>query len=158
MIRATFQDGTTLEISRDIANYSRVICEMLEDDESEIPTIPLEHVDKEVFKQAIEFLQEYQVNPCLLNGDDVKKWFLELHPWYKEYSTRIVFYKIIKVAHYLNMSELVTFVTNDLAYKVKSNDFNVELNAPLLSATPVTLTPEQEKDILIKNKHLLLKS
>jgi len=157
MIKVLCKDGVQLEISRESANYFDVIKEMLEDDESEEVEIPLLEVDADNFKLAVEFVDQYRINPCNLTEENVDTWFDALPDWYKDYSTRIVFHKLMcgKCVYFLNCKPLITFLNLDLVYKMKKSNFDVKITGPLLSPNPVELSKEQVTDILMKNKDLI---
>jgi len=137
-----------VEISRKAAVMSKLIEQMLQDDDDpdEIPEIPLMEVSKEILDKVVEFLNHHKDDPMRdiqkpITTNDLKSIVGEWDARYIDLEQEKLF-KVILAANYLDIPSLLDLGICKVACMIKGKDpeevkkmFNIEPD----------ITPEEEK-------------
>ena len=148
------KDELRVTVSRKAAEMSELIKSMLadDDDDSEIPEIPLLEVSSDVLKKVVEFLNKHKDDPMKQISKPITTTILKdiVGEWDAEFADleQEPLFKLILAANYLDIPSLLDLGICKLATMVKGKEpdevkkmFNIEAD----------ITPEEEKMVRDQN-------
>lgn len=145
-------DSDKVRISRKGAEMSRLIKEMLEEDEEDTPDIPLPNVSKEALRKVVEFCEKHAEDPMQpiirpIKSVNMKEVAGEWDANFIELEDRALF-DIILAANYLDIPDLLDLGCAKIASIIKNKTpdeikerFNIDKNS----------TPEEDEQVRREN-------
>lgn len=153
ILTAGGEKGARVEISRKAAAMSRLMQDMLQDDDpSEVSEIPLPDVQEPILNKVVEFLNKHKDDPMReiqkpIQTNDIKAIVGDWDAAYIDLPQEQLF-KVILAANYLDIPSLLDLGICKLACMVKGKEpeevkrmFNIEPD----------ITPEEEKLVRDQN-------
>lgn len=121
------ENGTPIQVSREVACMSTLIKDMLEDDSSEsTPEIPLPNVNRRALAEVLEFCRKHHDDPMLKIprplpssdlGQVVSEWDVEFCA--RNSTTNQDLFALILAANYLDIPDLLTLGCAKLTTMIK---------------------------------------
>ena len=145
-------DRDKIQITRKAAEMSKLIKEMLDEDEEDSPDIPLPNVQREALQKVVEFCEKHAEDPMTpiskpIKSTDMKVVVGEWDAAYIDLEHRVLF-DIILAANYLDIPELLDLGCAKIASMIKSKQpdeikdmFHIEKNS----------TPEEDEQVRREN-------
>jgi S-phase kinase-associated protein 1 len=142
-------DHTEIKISRKAACLSKLIESMLvDDDDNEIPQIPLLEVSKDILYKVVEFLNKHQDDPMQPISKPIQTTDLAqiVGEWDTEYINvdQQKLFKLILAANYLDIPSLLELGLCKIATMIKNKEPD---EVKKLLNIDLEITPEEEKAV-----------
>lgn len=146
-------DADKVSISRKAAEMSRLIKEMLEEDEDETPDIPLPNVAREPLKRVVEFCEKHADEPMPTISRPLKSVNMteivgEWDAYFIDLDDRALF-DVILAANYLDIPDLLDLGCAKIASMIKNKTpeeikerFHIDKNS----------TPEEDEQVRRENQ------
>ena len=145
-------ENSRFEVPRHIAEMSTLVKDMLEEDQSEAPEIPLLNVDDITMKQVLEYCNHHHDNPA----ESIKKPLTDkLENLISEFDKNCIamsideLFALVKTANYLHVQPLFELICAAIANMMRGK--TAEEIRQLLHIEN-DLTPEEEAKIREENK------
>lgn len=153
IVHLILQDETRCNVSREIAQMSLLVKEMLEEDEDDdTPEIPIPNVSKEIMSIALEFAKHHVHDPMApiekpIMSDKMKD---IVSPWDADYIDKLdhsTLFSLILAANYLNIPALLDLSCAKVASLIKG-----KTPEEIRALFKITLVMEQEEEKQIEQR------